>query len=152
MRFSVGSTLKSPRSIKLSKFEEKASRSHFFFLLFYKKALFIDTSELSNEGAACRHHVCLCLICMVWWTLQVWNWAVRNEESILVSEINKTSIFLLTILTNESNLIRIESILSWANIHLLKIFRRMFFRIFCGFNIGCLSDADVSFTLAEMLD
>ena len=75
----------------------------------------------------------------------------RIEESILVSEIKKTSIFLLTIVTNESNLFRIELIFRWAKIiNLFKFFRQKFLRIFCGFDIGCRGDVDVSFKLAKI--
>ena len=42
-----------------------------------------------------------------------------KEESILVSEIKNTLILLLTIVSNESNLFRIELTLKWGKINLL---------------------------------
>ena len=73
-------------------------------------------------------------------------------ESILVSEIKKTTIFLLTIVTNKSNLFRIESLLRWTRINLFKFFQRVFFKMFCGFNIGCPDNVDVLFKFAEIFD
>ena len=54
----------------------------------------------------------------------------------------KISIFLLTIVTNELNLFQIALILRWAKID-LEVIGRMFFRMFCGFDIGCSDDVDV---------
>ena len=63
----------------------------------------------------CRH---LCLTYMVQGTPVPFNMELScwKEESILVSVIKKTSIFLLTIVTNESYLFRIELMLKWRDI------------------------------------
>ena len=42
--------------------------------------------------------------------------------------------------------------LTSARINLSKVFGQMFFRIFCGLNISCPDDVDVSFKLAEIFD
>ena len=66
-----------------------------------------------------------------------------KEESISVSEIKNASILLLTIVSNESNLFRIELTLKWGKINLLKFLRRMFFRVFYGFTVGFQGDFNV---------
>ena len=58
-----------------------------------------------------RNHLYLYLYGMVYTSIR--NWDVRKEESILVSEIKKISIFLLTIATNDSDLFENELILRW---------------------------------------
>ena len=59
---------------------------------------------------------------------------------------------MLTIVTNKSNLFQIESLLRWTRINLFKFFQRMFFKMFCGFNIGCPDNVDVLFKFAEIFE
>ena len=79
---------------------------------------------------------------MVWHTCQYRIELL--EQSSQFSDIKKISMFLLTIVTNESNLFRNELKLRWAKTNLFKLFRRLFLRTFCIFIIGC---PDVSFPI-----
>ena len=87
---------------------------------------------------------------MVWHTCQYRIELL--EQSSQFSNIKKISMFLLTIVTNESNLFWNELKLSWAKTNLFKLFRRLFLRTFCIFIIGCPYDTNVSFKLIEIID
>ena len=153
MCFSVGSTLKSSKRIKLSKFEEKTFLHFFQFLLdslisgfyvnygnnlsFYLdlalKRLSADTSESSNGDGMSSLKLrkiprsCnLSLTFRVWWTLQCRIELSEKKESILVFQIKKTSTFLLTVITNGSKLFWIELILGWAKVNQLSFLGKCF--------------------------
>lgn len=89
---------------------------------------------------------------MMWFTLQCRIELSENRSPSWFSETMKISIFLLAIVTNDSDVFRIELILIWAKTNLFKFLSRIFFKIFGGFNVGCLDHVDASFRLAEIFD
>ena len=92
----------------------------------------------------------ICLICVVWCTLQceVELQEMRSQFQLLELRKHQCSCWL----RQESNLFEIELTLRWAKINLFKFSKRMYFRIFCGFSIGYADDVTVSLKLAEIFD
>ena len=74
---------------------------------------------------------------------------VYLPEKISASEIKNTSVFLLTMVTSQSNLFQIELILRWKKIKLFNIFRQALLKKFDGFTIGCWDKVYVSFKLSD---
>ena len=87
-----------------------------------------------------------------WCTLQCRIELSEKEESISASEIKTKLVFLLTIVTNESNLFQIELMLMREKFNLFKFFRQVFFKIIYQFTIGSWDDVDVLFKFAEIFD
>ena len=108
------------------------------------RKLSIDTSELSNEDRIycflqrSMPPPCICLSDLFGAVSPA-----GKEESTSGSEIKNTSVFLLAIVTNESNVFQTELILRQGKINLFKCLRQMFLRTFYGFTIGCPDDVNV---------
>ena len=74
---------------------------------------------------------------------------VYLPEKISASAIKNTSVFLLTMVTSQSNLFQIELILRWKKIKLFNIFRQTLLKKFDRFTIGCWDKVYVSFKLSD---
>ena len=107
----------------------------FFSILFQWKTLLLISQNLVtlkeylfSYTAGRHHHFHYCLICMGVASPSKRNCTDGGKEWIFVSEIQSTSIMLLIICCRESNLFRIEFMISCAKISLSLFLRRIFFK------------------------